>query len=150
MAASGDWIVVDSDGQLGSCTSEQALIAIFGPPDGSGPGEERGLEESLDASIEDCGDAGGRQKRPTQRTLHDVIRGKPKAKAKANTRAHAPSHSQGSASSSSGSSFNFQRALAGLSPSNPTRHAEPVDNPDGPNQRVPGSAHFDLDHRRSV
>ena len=146
MAASDDWLVVDSHGVLGSTTEEQALTAIFGPYPGTEPEEERGLEEMLDASIEACGDPGfSERKRPTQRTLHDVI-GEPKAKAK--TCAHATSHSMGSASSSSGPgwsgrAFDFQRALAGLSGSNPTQHAEPVRNSDGPSQRVTGSALFE-------
>eukprot|EP00435_Cladocopium_sp_Y103_P026688 s1849_g6.t1 len=137
MAASGDWLVVHSDGALGSCNSEEALNAIFGPLEGEDPvpEQERGLEEMIDASIEASGAFGDpKQKRPAQRTLHDVLRAKPKQKNRACASSHSKA-SKGSASSSSGTLFNFQRALSGLSPANPT-----VRTSDGPHRRDPGPA----------
>lgn len=128
------WLIVDADGNLGECTSEQALTAIFGPHPGL---DEPGLEVMLDASVEAGGNSGVGlgTKRPAQRTLHDVI-GKPKAKAKAKTHANAISHSTRSASSSDHS--------------HSTRSASNPSGPDGPNQRDLGSALFPDENRATV
>ena len=44
---SNDWLVVDSDGALGSVSEEEAMLRIFGPLDA-----EPDLEDLLDAEIE--------------------------------------------------------------------------------------------------
>ena len=88
---SNDWLVVDSDGALGSVSEEEAMLRIFGPLDA-----EPDLEDLLDAEIEVKDSAGAPPKRTTQRTLDDLFRGKPKAKP-SSSRQTAGSHRSGNA-----------------------------------------------------
>lgn len=129
---SNDWLVVDSDGALGSVSEEEAMLRIFGPLDA-----EPDLEDLLDAEIEVKDSAGAPPKRTTQRTLDDLFRGKPKAKP-SSSRQTAGSHGSGNASSSS-HGFDFERALRGLSTSGTTKTPKSHSN-EATNGNISGSA----------
>ena len=133
-----DWLVVDSDGGLGSCTNEEAMRRIFGPgpldvePE---PQRERDLEDMVDAEIE--ASAGAPAKRNTQLTLDDVFLGKPKAKKRSSCQIAASGGSGNASSSSRG--FDFERSLRGLSTSGTTKTPKSDSNEPATKDNISGS-----------